>query len=62
MIKKLRIKFVAISVFSVVFVLCIIVGAINMLNYQNVVREADAILTLLQKNVLEGISAGAVKG
>ena len=50
MIKKLRIKFVAISVFSVVFVLCIIVGAINMLNYQNVVREADAILTLLQKN------------
>lgn len=50
MIKRLRQKFIGIAMLSMFVVLAIIIGAINIMNYQNIVRDADAILTLLSDN------------
>ena len=40
MIKKLRHKFIAISVLSVFLVLLVIMSVINILNYSRVVRDS----------------------
>lgn len=50
MIKKLRIKFIALSMLSLFAVLVIIIGTINILNYKNIVDEADNTLMLLKLN------------
>ena len=50
MIKKLRRKFIAVSVLSVFLVLTVIMGAINILNYSRVVRDSDTVLNMLAEN------------
>ncbi|MBQ9902920.1 MAG: HAMP domain-containing histidine kinase [Clostridia bacterium] len=50
MIKKLRHKFIAISVLSVFLVLLVIMGVINILNYSRVARDSDAVLNVLAEN------------
>ena len=50
MINKLRNKFIALSLSSVLVVLCVILGSINYLNYANVRDSADELLNLLVQN------------
>lgn len=50
MIKKLRIKFTALSMLSVIAVLAVILGIVNAVNYRNVVSEADQVLKMLSGN------------
>ncbi len=47
MIKKLRLKFILVSMLSVTIVLAALIGVINVTNYRNVVRSADRILAIL---------------
>lgn len=48
MIRKLRRKFIAAAMISVVLVLSVIIGIINILNYRSVINNADDTLALLQ--------------
>ncbi len=50
MIKKLRIKMIAVSMLAIFIVLGTIVTAINIYNYNRIVRDSDNILTVLQEN------------
>lgn len=50
MISRLRIKFTVVAMFSMLLVLVIIIGGINILNYQDVVRRADDVLEILASN------------
>ena len=50
MIKKLRRKFVAITMVSVLMVLVLIMGVINIINYVKVLTDADSILSVLIEN------------
>lgn len=50
MIKKLRIKFIVISISSTILVLFIILGVINLLNYREAVSRTDVVLELLLDN------------
>ncbi|TCO70388.1 sensor histidine kinase [Marinisporobacter balticus] len=50
MIKKLQRKFIIIAVSSVVLVILVIATFINVLNYGQIGRHADAILTVLSEN------------
>lgn len=50
MLKKLRRKFIRTAMLSVFFVLAIIIGAINILNYKDIVSKADATLAILKEN------------
>lgn len=50
MIKKLRIKFVIVSMLSLLLVLTVIMGAVYFINYKNMVDEADGLLTILLDN------------
>lgn len=50
MIKKLRHKFITISMLSVFIVLTVIVGAANIISYNNINKRADSILTVLADN------------
>lgn len=50
MIRTLRFRFIRLAMLSVALVLFLIIGAINILNYRNVVRDADTILSILQEN------------
>lgn len=50
MIKKLRMKFIALTMFSLLLVLLVIIGAINLLNYRRIVDNADSILAILSEN------------
>ena len=50
MIKKLRIKFVIASMVSLFVVLMVIMGAASILNYQEVITNADDILSILKAN------------
>ena len=47
MFKKLRIRFIALSMASLLVVLLAIIGAINIMNYRHVVQRADETLSLL---------------
>ncbi len=49
MIKRLRKKFIIVTMCSVLAVLVLIVGIINIVNYANVVKNADRIVTLLEE-------------
>ena len=50
MFKKLQIRFIALSMASLLAVLLVIMGAINIMNYRHVVQRADATLALLAEN------------
>lgn len=50
MIRKLRIKFIALTMLSLFLVLGLILGAINVINYHNIVEDADRTLQVLQEN------------
>ncbi len=50
MIKRLRQKFIVIAMLSMFIVLTIIMGTINIMNYRNIINDADAILALLSEN------------
>ena len=50
MIRKLRIKFIAISMTSTIIVLFLILGSINLLNYREMSHNADTILDFLKEN------------
>lgn len=50
MIKKLRMKLIAVSMLSLFFVLLIIMGTVNVLNYQDIVVQADNTLSILKEN------------
>ena len=50
MIRKLRIKLIIASMFSLFTVLLIIMGAISLLNYRGVIADADEILGILAQN------------
>ena len=50
MIRKLKRKFVLLSMTSLLVLLVIIVAGMNLLNYRSVVEEADAILSVLSQN------------
>ncbi len=50
MIKKLKIKFIILSMTSLFVLLTVIVAGMNIINYSAVVNEADEILSLLTQN------------
>ena len=50
MIQKLRVKFITASMMSLALVLLVILGGVNAMSYQKVVRDADRILVLLSEN------------
>lgn len=50
MIKKLQAKFTALAIISVLAVLVLMICAINMVNYQKVVANADSLLTIIADN------------
>ncbi len=51
MIKKLKVKFCILSVTALFVLLSVIVAGMNILNYNSVVDEADALLVLLSQNM-----------
>ena len=50
MIRKLRVKFVAAAMLSLLAVLAVLMGSVNLINYRSVVSDADAVLALLAEN------------
>lgn len=50
MIRKLRFKFILLTMTVLLAVLVVIIGGINMANYANVVNNADSVLSLLSEN------------
>lgn len=50
MITKLRFKFITISMISLFLVLFSIMGIVNFLSYENVIKQADSTLTILKEN------------
>ena len=50
MIRKLRRRFVVSSMLALLLVLGVIMGTINLINYRNVVRNADGVLDMLVEN------------
>lgn len=50
MIRRLRLKFIAVTMLSLFLVLAVILGCINLFNYRRMVEEADATLDLLEQN------------
>lgn len=50
MIKKLRIKLILASMFSLFTVLFIIIGLAGIINYRNLISEADSTLTIISEN------------
>ena len=50
MIRKLRTKLIMVSMLSLLIVLIIIIGGINLISYQGIVDDADSVLDLLSLN------------
>lgn len=50
MIRKLQIKLISISMISLILVMSVILGAVNLLNYHHVVVDADHTLAFLAEN------------
>ena len=50
MIRKLRKKFVAAAIIAVFLVLFVLIGSINVLNYRNLISDADSTLQILADN------------
>ena len=53
MIQKLRVKFITASMLSLALVLLVILGGVNAMSYQKVVRDADRILVLNEGDIVE---------
>ena len=53
MIRKLRIKFILVSMLSALLVLSVILGFVNVLNYDEIVHDADSVLALLNAHAGE---------
>ena len=47
MIRKLRFKLIGISMLSLLLVLVLIIGFLNVMNYASISRDADNVLSLL---------------
>ena len=50
MIRKLQNKFILISMLSMLLVLTVIIGSINIINYRQLTEDADHILHILSEN------------
>lgn len=50
MIRKLRMRLVVVSIGSLLVVLFLIMGTVNILNYRQILQEADQILGILKEN------------
>lgn len=50
MIKKLRKKFIAVSMISVFIVLTLLMGIINFMNYREVITDADETISMIEEN------------
>lgn len=50
MIRKLKVRFILMAMLSMLLVLMVIIGGMNILNYRSVIREADQTLDELAKN------------
>ncbi|MBR3057271.1 MAG: HAMP domain-containing histidine kinase [Clostridiales bacterium] len=50
MIRKLRIRFIIVTMAAVLLVLLVLIGGINLSNYRQVVSDGDAVLDLLMEN------------
>ena len=50
MIRKLRIKLILASMLSLLFVLTAIFGTVGVINYRNILSDADSILSILAEN------------
>lgn len=50
MFKKLRLRFIALTMLSLLLVLLVILGGINLVNHRNVVWQADDVLAVLAEN------------
>lgn len=50
MIRKLRLKFIASALASVLITLVLLMGAINIYNYRTIAHNADQILYILKEN------------
>ncbi len=50
MLRRLRLRFIAISLLSMILVLFTIISAANYVNYRNVANQADGILTMIADN------------
>ena len=50
MIRKLRLKFIAISLLSVFLVLLVIMGTVNIMNYRRIVKDSESVLIVLAEN------------
>lgn len=50
MIKKLKIKFILLSMTTLLVLLTVIVAGMNIINYSSVIEEADSILSVLSQN------------
>ena len=50
MIKKLKIKFIALSMTALFILLLVIVSGMNLLNFNSVMIEADQLLQVLSQN------------
>lgn len=60
MIRKLRLRFVAAAMLSLVLVLAVILGIIATLNYRGIVSDVDGILQLLRRT--DGRTAAGAAG
>lgn len=56
MIKKLRFKFILVSMLSIILVLVVIMTSIGSVNYYKLVSEADSKIELINSNVKEDIN------
>ena len=50
MFRRFRVKFTAAAVGAIVMVLAVILGAVNAVNYHNVIRDAGYVLDLLAEH------------
>lgn len=58
MIKRLRIKLIAVSMLSVIIVLGAIVTAMNVINYSRMIKNADNMISILEKKTDKNNSTG----
>ena len=50
MIKRIKLRFLILATVSLLVLLGIIVAGMNLMNYRSVVRESDAVLSVLAGN------------
>ena len=50
MFKRLRRRFIALTMASLLAVLLVILGGVNLVNYRNVLRQSDTVLDVLEEN------------